>query len=80
MMAGQSVNPVLGHRVVQRIAASRGWSSVQVVLRWALQTGQAVLPRSSNPAHMADNLHVLQLPDLSEGDLAALDAMGRPPA
>lgn len=79
MMAGQTVNPVLNHAVVQGIAGSKGWSAVEVVLRWALQTGQAVLPRSSNPEHMAVNLHVLQLEPLSESDLAALDALGRLP-
>lgn len=80
MMAGKAVNPVLSHHVIQHIADARGWTAVQVVLRWALQTGQAVLPRSSNPGHMADNLHVLQLTPLSETELAALDALGRPQA
>lgn len=29
--------------------------SPQVVLRWALASGQAVIPKSSNPAHIAAN-------------------------
>ncbi len=40
MMQGTMVNPVLTHDVLVGIAASTGWSVVQVVLRWALQTGQ----------------------------------------
>ncbi len=36
---------------------------------------QAVLPRSSNPQHLAENVRVLSLGDLSEEHLEAIDSL-----
>jgi hypothetical protein len=46
-----------------------------VVLRWHLQRGTVVVPRSRNPAHIEANLAALAVPELGEGDLAAIDAL-----
>jgi diketogulonate reductase-like aldo/keto reductase len=41
LMRGHASNPVLGSAVVGGIAAETGRDAAQVVLRWALQHGQA---------------------------------------
>lgn len=42
---------LLGNEVISAIAAAHGKSSAQVILRWNLQKGVAVIPGSSNPDH-----------------------------
>jgi diketogulonate reductase-like aldo/keto reductase len=51
-----------------------GASPAQVLLRWGLQTGAAVLPKSVRPERIAENI-ALDSVHLDEGDLAALDAL-----
>lgn len=67
---GSLANPVLGE-----IAAKHGRSPAQVVLRWHLQLGNAPVPRSTKPEHIAGNIDVfgfeLDADDLSR--LATLD-------
>ena len=61
--------------VVARIAAERGCSPIAVVLRWTLQKGVAVIPRSASPAHMAANLAVAASPPLTSSQVAEIDAL-----
>lgn len=61
-------NPVLQHPTILDIAALAGKSAAQVVLRWALQSGQTIVPRSTNQQHMKDNLDVFEF-ELSENDM-----------
>mmetsp|Transcript_8655 Transcript_8655/g.24710 ORF Transcript_8655/g.24710 Transcript_8655/m.24710 type:complete len:328 (-) Transcript_8655:945-1928(-) len=51
------------------------WSSV--ALRWALQRGAVVIPRSASPSHIADNAGLLGpgAVALTEAELAAIDAL-----
>jgi 2,5-diketo-D-gluconate reductase A len=48
---------------------------VQVVLRWAMQRGMVVLPRSASPTHMRSNLaaHEFELPLVAMQKIMALD-------
>ena len=61
--------------VVARIAAARGCSPVAIVLKWTLQKGIAVIPRTATPAHIAENLAVADAPPLTDAQVAELDAM-----
>ncbi len=47
----------------------------QVIIRWHLQQGTVVIPRSSDPARIASNADVDGF-TLTEQDVAALDALG----
>jgi 2,5-diketo-D-gluconate reductase A len=73
----QAWSPLGGqHRVtrsatVTGIAAARGVSPAQVVLRWAVQQGIAVIPKSSDPQRQRANLDIFRF-SLSEAELAAL--------
>ena len=46
---------LLGDEVISGIAEAHGVSSAQVILRWNLQKGVAVIPGSSNPDHIREN-------------------------
>ena len=48
--------------------------SRQVLLKWALQQGVAVIPKSVTPARIASNLSLHDF-TLSEDDVAALNAL-----
>lgn len=52
-----------------------GVSPAQVVLRWHVQQGRAAIPRTSNPARLAQNLDVFGFA-LDESEMAALSALG----
>lgn len=60
---------------VAAIAAKHGRSAAQVVLRWHLQLGNVVIPKSVTPARIRENLDVFGF-ELDAADLAALDALG----
>jgi len=48
-------NPVFGNKVLKAIAQETGKSVPQVVLKWQLQEGVAVIPRSSKPSRIQEN-------------------------
>ena len=61
--------------VVREIAHARGLTTAQVLLKWALQKGFAVIPRSMSPIRIKENLAALTLPPLREKDLLLLDTL-----
>lgn len=66
---------LLGNETIQTIAAAHGVSAAQVILRWDLQRGIVVIPGSSNPEHIRENLDLFgfELSDDEMGQIAALD-------
>lgn len=61
---------------VERVAAARGRSSAQVLLRWAVQQGVAIIPSSSSEAHIAENLDMFFWA-LTEEDMKLLSAVSK---
>ncbi len=49
---------LLGNPLIRRIAADKGRTPAQIVLRWHVQLGNVVIPKSSSPQRMAENLAV----------------------
>jgi diketogulonate reductase-like aldo/keto reductase len=64
----------LRHRVVAGIAERAGRSSAQVLLRWGLQHGLVVLPKSTRAERIAENAAVFDF-ELSAEEMAKLDAL-----
>ncbi|MFN0028686.1 MAG: aldo/keto reductase [Acidimicrobiales bacterium] len=69
---------ILQNATVADIAQRIGRSVGQVVLRWHVQRGWAAVPKSANPARLAENLAVFDFA-LSDADMAALNALSRGP-
>ena len=69
-----------GHRstledpVIGEIARAHGRSPAQVMLRWHLQQGRQVIPKSTRPARIAENFDVFGF-ELTGEQLAAIDAL-----
>ncbi len=55
---GYGSNPVLTDKGLQRIARRYDADIPRVVLRWAVDNDVIVIPRSSNPHHIATNLNI----------------------
>lgn len=55
---------------IASISARTGKSPAQVILRWHIQSGHAVIPRSVNPGRQAENLDIFDF-ELSDEDMAA---------
>jgi 2,5-diketo-D-gluconate reductase A len=58
------------------MAARYGVSEAQVLLRWALQRGFAVLPKSTNPQRVRTNLDLFSF-EIDESDMGAIAEMDR---
>lgn len=65
---------LLGEPVFARIGARFGKTPVQVILRWHIQEGNVVFPKSTNPKHIADNLDIFDF-ELTADDMAAIRAL-----
>jgi len=66
----------LADETITGIAATRGKTPAQVILRWHLQHGTIVIPKSARPERMAENLAVLDF-DLSPEEIASIDGLDR---
>ncbi|MGO4806907.1 aldo/keto reductase [Arthrobacter sp. 2MCAF15] len=58
------------------IASRHGRSPAQVILRWHLQQGRIIIPKSVTPSRISDNLDVFGF-DLSADELAVVDGLER---
>jgi 2,5-diketo-D-gluconate reductase A len=67
---------VLDDPVITEIAARAGRSPAQVVLRWHIQHGYIVFPKSVTPARIRENFEIFDF-ELDTGDIAAIDALDR---
>ncbi|PZG19707.1 aldo/keto reductase [Nonomuraea aridisoli] len=67
---------VLGDDAIVSIARRHGRSPAQVVLRWHLQLGTIVIPKSVTPARIQENIDVFDF-TLADDELAAIAALDR---
>ncbi len=65
---------MFGHETLARIGKKHGKTVAQVCLRWHFQRGIVVIPRSSQKAHIAENLNIFDFA-LDDADLAAIAAL-----
>jgi diketogulonate reductase-like aldo/keto reductase len=64
----------LGHPVVRDVAQRVARSPAQVLLRWGIQKGVVVLPKSTREARIAENFAIFDFA-LDAGDISRLDAL-----
>lgn len=67
---------VLGDPEINRIADARGKSPAQVVLRWHIQRGDVVFPKSVTPERIQANFELFDF-DLDDSDMAAISALDK---
>ncbi|OFE14096.1 4-dihydromethyl-trisporate dehydrogenase [Pseudohongiella acticola] len=74
-MASQQES-VLGQSVVLDIARRVQRTPAQVVLRWGVQRGTAVIPKTSRVERLAENLAIFDF-ELSDDDMVAISELNR---
>ncbi|MEU8951582.1 aldo/keto reductase [Streptomyces sp. NPDC048489] len=67
---------VLGDPTINRIAERVGRTAAQVTLRWHIQRGDIVFPKSVTPKRIAENLDLFDF-ELAEGDMREISALNR---
>lgn len=65
---------LLARQVVVDVATRHGRTPAQVVLRWHLQQGNVVIPKSSTPQRIAENFDVFGF-ELTPDDMHAIDEL-----
>jgi 2,5-diketo-D-gluconate reductase A len=75
---GGSGARVLESPAIIAIADRIGRTPGQVVLRWHVQNGLVVIPRSTNPARISQNMRIFDF-ELSDDDLASIAGLSRGP-
>lgn len=66
----------LGDKVIAGVAERAGRTPAQVLLRWAVQRGIPVIPKSANQGRVTENAAIFDF-TLTDDDLAALDRLDR---
>src|ERR1700759_1994814 len=64
----------LDNPVITAIAAEHGQAPAQVMLRWGLQEGRSVIPKSTTPYRIAENFDLFGF-ELTDPELKAIDGL-----
>jgi diketogulonate reductase-like aldo/keto reductase len=60
--------------VITGIASAHGKTPAQVMLRWGLQQGRSVIPKSTKPSRIAENINAFDF-ELSTDEMTAIDSL-----
>lgn len=74
-----SKGEILRDNTINEIARAHGKTAAQVIIRWHVQEGFSVIPGSSNPAHIRENIEVFDfaLTDAEMKQIRSLDKEAR---
>jgi 2,5-diketo-D-gluconate reductase A len=65
---------LLGDETIREIASAHGRTPAQVVLRWHVQLGNVVIPKSVTPERIEENFHVFDF-ELTEDQMEAIHGL-----
>lgn len=65
---------VLDHPIINEVAKKLGKPAAQVVLRWGVQSGHCILPKSTNPDRLRSNFDILDW-SIPEEDMQKIATM-----
>lgn len=71
-----SSDSVLEQPLITDIASRHGKSAAQVVLRWGVQRGTAVIPKTSRPERLVENLNLFDF-QLTQEEMEAISGLDR---
>ena len=74
-MASES-DSVLNDPIVRKIASSHGRSAAQIVLRWGVQRGTAIIPKSSKLERLRENLDLAGF-ELAQPEMESINALNK---
>ena len=71
---GHGDKALLSLPVFKELAQKYGKSVPQIILRWHMQEGNVVFPKTTNPAHMASNVDIFDF-ELTDDEMAQVNAI-----
>lgn len=69
---------LLAESVFARLAEKYGKTPAQIILRWHLQEGNVIFPKTLNPAHMAENIDLFDF-ELTDAEMAEIGDLPQKP-
>lgn len=73
---GHGDKKLFSEPVLEEIGARHNKIVAQIILRWHLQKGNFVFPKSTNPQHIRENMNIYDFA-LSEDEMRKIDIMGK---
>ncbi len=67
---------ILGNETLIQIGKAHNKTAAQVILRWNLQKGVAVIPGSSNPDHIKENMDIFDF-ELTDKEMKTINSLNR---
>ena len=71
---GHGDKGLIGEAVFTKLAEKYGKSNVQIILRWHIQAGNIVFPKTTNRDHMKDNFDIFDF-ELTADEMAEIAAL-----
>lgn len=71
---GHGDKGLINESVFTKLAQKYGKSNVQIILRWHIQEGTIVFPRTTNPQHMKENFEIFDF-ELTADEMAEIRAL-----
>ena len=71
---GHGDSGLIGEAVFTELGKKYGKTNVQIILRWHIQEGNIVFPRSTNPVHIKENLDIFDF-SLTADEMARIRAL-----
>lgn len=71
---GKGALSLLEHDAIKAIAAKHGATPGQVLLKWGVARGTSIIPKSSKPARIEENLACVEVP-LDAEDIAEINKL-----
>lgn len=75
--SAQAAVPLFKEERIVKIAANHNKTTAQVILRWLVQNKVAVIPKSNDPARVAQNADIFDFV-LSEEEMVTINGMNIP--
>ncbi len=75
---GHGDEKLLAEPVFAELAEKYGKTPAQIILRWHLQEGNVVFPKTLNPEHMAENIDVFDF-ELTDEEMARINQLPQNP-
>jgi 2,5-diketo-D-gluconate reductase A len=75
---GHGDRSLLNRPVFTKLAKKYGKSNAQIILRWEFQEGDVTLPKSLNPAHIAQNIDIFDF-QLTDDEMAEINQIPQSP-
>ena len=68
------VGNLLDNATIGSVAQAHGKTPAQVLIRWSIQLGNIVIPRSSSPERIAENIDVFDF-ELTDDEMSTLNRL-----